>query len=101
VTELWDNPLFPPDERLEMAKGGVIFRDKVIDNLRGQLEAAKKDAERWRTEMTLRNDPAVAIMFVGTHNRCSIFRHGELLASGETYAEAIDAARAASGVDHG
>jgi hypothetical protein len=58
-----------------------------------EVEGLKVDAERWRTEMALRNDPAVAIMFVGTHNRCSIFRRGELLASGETYAEAIDAAQ--------
>lgn len=36
--DLWDNPLYPVDERLEMAKGGIAFRDKIITNLREQLK---------------------------------------------------------------
>jgi hypothetical protein len=40
MSELWDNPLFPMDERLEMAQGGVVFRDKIIENLREKLDRA-------------------------------------------------------------
>jgi len=36
-TELWKNPLYPMNERLQMADGAVRFRDKVITNLREQL----------------------------------------------------------------
>jgi hypothetical protein len=32
--------LHPLEERLEMAKGGIEFRDKVIENLRAQLDQA-------------------------------------------------------------
>ena len=41
MSELWDNPLYPLEERLEMAKGGIAFRDKIIANLRDQLEQAR------------------------------------------------------------
>jgi hypothetical protein len=40
MSELWDNPLFPVEERLEMAKGGIAFRDKIIANLRAILAAS-------------------------------------------------------------
>jgi hypothetical protein len=72
-----------------------------VENATGRGEIASavarlaRDAERWRTEMALRNDPVAAIMFVGTNNRCSIYRGGELIASGETYMAAIDAAKEA------
>jgi hypothetical protein len=67
--------------------------DGVIDDMRSEAQGLQEDAERWRTEMALRNDPTVAIMFAGTENRCSIYRGGKLHAFGETYAAAIDAAR--------
>lgn len=41
MTELWDNPLFPIEERLEIAKGAIGYRDRIIANLRNQLEAAR------------------------------------------------------------
>jgi serine/threonine-protein kinase RIO1 len=37
TSELWDNPLFSLEHRLEIAKGAINFRDRVIDNLRDQV----------------------------------------------------------------
>jgi len=42
MSELWDSPLYPLEERLEMAKGGIEFRDKTIANLRGQIESFER-----------------------------------------------------------
>src|ERR1700688_5047480 len=39
MTELWQNPLYPVEERLEMAEGAIAFRDKIISNLRGQIDS--------------------------------------------------------------
>lgn len=36
--ELWDNPLFPIEERLLMAKGAIQYRDAIIENLQSQLK---------------------------------------------------------------
>jgi hypothetical protein len=88
--------------RLELAEQAraesspeVLASERAMNAmLTEENEALREDAERWRTEMALRNDPAIAIMFAGTDNRCAIYRHGELYAAGETYAASIDAARA-------
>lgn len=40
---LWDNPLFRLEDRLEIAKGAISFRDKIIKNLREQLKEAKSN----------------------------------------------------------
>jgi hypothetical protein len=61
--------------------------------MNAEVVRLRGDAERWRTEMALRNDPTVAIMFAGTSNRCSIYRKGVLIAPGSTYVDAIDAVR--------
>ncbi|CAB3784426.1 hypothetical protein [Pararobbsia alpina] len=73
----------------------VIASERAMNALlTEENEALREDAERWRTEMRLRNNPRVAIMFVGIESRCLIHRGGILIASGDTYADAIDAARA-------
>lgn len=66
---------------------------RLLQTAMEEIERYQEDAERWRTEMELRNDPTVAIMFAGTNNRCCIYRGGVLIAPGSTYAEAIDTAR--------
>lgn len=38
---MWNNPLLPVEDRLEIAIGGIDFRDKVIDNLRKQIAALR------------------------------------------------------------
>lgn len=43
MSELWDNPLFPIEERLEMARGGIAFRDRIIE--KRDAEIAKLRAE--------------------------------------------------------
>lgn len=70
-----------------------VSPDEVGSFLSDEGQEYREDAERWRTEMELRNDPTVAIMFAGTNNRCCIYRGGVLIAPGSTYAEAIDTAR--------
>jgi hypothetical protein len=67
-----------------------------VGSIHANIRAMKADAERWRTEMRLRNDPGIAIMFVGVSNRCAIYRGGVLIASGDTYEAAIDAAIAST-----
>jgi len=46
LSACWKNPLYPMNERLEMADGAVRWRNEVIANLRNQLEQAKADAAR-------------------------------------------------------
>ena len=70
-----------------------VFDTETVLALIAEVKRLREDAERWRTEMALRNDPTVAIMFVGTQNRCCIYRSGILIAPGSTYVEAIDTAR--------
>lgn len=43
--ECWDNPLYTPEDRLEMAKGGIKFRDDIIQNLRSQIVAYERYLE--------------------------------------------------------
>jgi hypothetical protein len=40
--ECWTNPLHSIEDRYEMAIGAIDFRDRIIKNLRGQIEELKK-----------------------------------------------------------
>lgn len=40
-----NNPLIPIEDRLEIAIGGMKFRDNVIENLRAQIKALRRVAE--------------------------------------------------------
>lgn len=44
MSELWENPLYSVEERLEMAVGGIAFRDKIVAQLRAKLEPKEKIA---------------------------------------------------------
>lgn len=52
MSELWDNPLFPIDERLAMAKGGIEYRDNIIANLRERIAGletiVKASPQHWK-----------------------------------------------------
>lgn len=85
----WPDPINVDD----VAEFIAAANPATILALIAEVRALREDAERWRTEMELRNDPTVAIMFAGTNNRCCIYRGGVLIAPGSTYAEAIDTAR--------
>lgn len=74
---------------------------KVCDTLEDEVKTLRKDAERWRTEIQLRNNPTVAIFFYGNEGRCSIHRNGVVIAQGDTYEKAIDAAVALSAASDG
>lgn len=91
--------------------GDTVLMSRAIDALTGQqsritaledeVKALRKDAERWRTEMQLRDNPTVAIFFYGNEGRCSIHRNGVVIAQGDTYAKAIDAVIALSAASDG
>lgn len=69
-------------------------REKLI----AEVRSLRADADLWRTEMRLRNDPTVAIMFAGVDNRCVIYRSGVAISAAGTYSEAIAAAHPKEGV---
>lgn len=42
---MYDNPLIPITDRLEIAIGGIQFRENIIKNLRTQIEALRGIAD--------------------------------------------------------
>jgi len=53
---LWNNPLFSMEERLEIAKGAINFRDKIIKNLRERLEISDSALANISKELVQRKD---------------------------------------------
>lgn len=46
MTEIWESPIFSVEERLELAIGGIVYRDKVLAALASRLDQAVVRAER-------------------------------------------------------
>lgn len=83
------------------AADALTSQQSRITALENEVKALRRDAERWRTEIQLRNNPTVAIFFYGNEGRCSIHRNGVVIAQGDTYEKAIDAAVALSAASDG
>jgi hypothetical protein len=42
MNELWENPLYTVEERLEMAVGGILFRDRCLKQAYERLNQANQ-----------------------------------------------------------
>lgn len=42
MREIWDSPLYPLEDRLEMCAGAVAFEREVAANMRRQLDEARE-----------------------------------------------------------
>ena len=63
---MWDNPFISVYDRLEIAKGGIEFRDGVIRNLRNRIDQLTR--EKMEIEILLHNISQVDILGDGLYS---------------------------------
>ncbi|QBQ74739.1 hypothetical protein BcepSauron_359 [Burkholderia phage BcepSauron] len=72
MSELWENPLFSLEERLEIAAGAVQFHKRIIAQLRAKcaeaavkLDEVSRNADSWHCDCNAIDDVADRLRELG------------------------------------